>query len=152
NPPRDEHWQIEALRKSGLEPGPTFLWSPRHWYSATAGLAELRAPGEGDHVDEYHFHPGLLDSGFQMLGALLPGAGEGIDAYVPMGVERIHFSARPREAAWIGTQLSSLTGNVATGDIQFLDSAGNVLVSLDGVRLRRVPRDWLARRVAGPLP
>ena len=150
--PRDEQWQIEALRKSGLEPGPTFLWSPRHWFSETTGLGEVRAATEGDRVDDYQYHPGMMDGGFQLLGALLPGAGEGIDAYVPMAVERIHFYERPRKVAWSIATLKSLTATVATGDIQIMDQSGRVLVKMEGVRLRKVPRDWLARKLAGPLP
>ena len=38
------------------------------------------------------------------------------------------------------------------GDVRLLDAAGRVLLKLEGLRLRRVPRDWLARLVSGPLP
>lgn len=149
---RDEKWQAEALNKSGLEPGPTFCWTVRHWVQNDAGLAELRAARDADHVDQYQIHPGLLDSGLQVLGALLPGAGEGIEAYVPMSVDRIQLFERPTTAVWITASLRSIKGKVASGDIRFVDASGRVLVRLDGVRLRRVPRDWLAHRMAGPLP
>ena len=33
-----------------------------------------------------------------------------------------------------------------------MDLEGRLLLEIGGVRLRRVPRDWLARLVAGPLP
>ena len=149
---RDEQWQNEALRKSGLEPGPTFCWNVRHWVNKTEGLAELRAAREADHLADYQIHPGLLDSGFQLLGSILPGAGEGIDAYVPMGIDRIQVFNQPLEATTILATLKSLKGKVAVGDVRFVDAAGRVLVKVEGVRLRRVPRDWLARQLAGPLP
>jgi len=41
---------------------------------------------------------------------------------------------------------------MAVGDVRLLDGSGRVLLKLEGVRLQRVPRDWLARRLAGPLP
>ena len=150
--PRDEQWQLDALRKSGLTPGPTFHWTPRHWSTDGEGLAESRPATEADHVDDYQVHPGMLDCGFQLLGSLLPGAGEGIDAYVPMGVNRIQMFEHPRATAWYTASLKSQDGKTATGDIQLVDADGRVLVRLEGVRLRRVPRDWLARRLAGPLP
>jgi acyl transferase domain-containing protein/NADPH:quinone reductase-like Zn-dependent oxidoreductase/acyl carrier protein len=150
--PRDEQWQIEALRKSGLEPGPGFRWTVRHWVSEIEGLSELRAPRDADRVDDYHIHPGVLDCGFQLLGAILPGAGQGIDAYVPMEVDRVQVYERVRGPAWWLATLHSLKGNVAIGDLQLVDGAGQVLSELEGVRLRRVPRDWLARRVAGAVP
>ena len=94
-----------------------------------------------------------MDGGFQLLGALLPGAGEGIDAYVPDGrrPNPLLLSVRARRRGSV-PRSSRCHGNVATGDIQMLDGSGRVLVKLEGVRLRKVPRDWLARKVAGPLP
>jgi acyl transferase domain-containing protein len=150
--PYDEQWRIEALAKSGLEPGPGFLWLHNHWVGGQQGLADLRAPQDADRVDDYQLHPGLLDAAFQLLGGLLPGAGEGIDAYVPMGIDRLQVYERPVRPAWCLASLRSLAGKLAVGDLQLVDESGRVLVGLEGVRLRRVPRDWLARRLAGPLP
>jgi acyl transferase domain-containing protein/NAD(P)-dependent dehydrogenase (short-subunit alcohol dehydrogenase family) len=150
--PRDAQWVVEALRKSGLEFGPALLWSSRHWVHGNEGLAELRAARDADKPEDYQIHPGLLDSAFQLTGALLPGAGEGIDAYLPVGIDRLQLYDRPAGAAWCAASLRELKGDVAVSDIQFLESSGRVLVQLEGVRLRRVPRDWLARRLAGPLP
>jgi acyl transferase domain-containing protein/NAD(P)-dependent dehydrogenase (short-subunit alcohol dehydrogenase family) len=150
--PRDEQWQTETLRKSGLEFGPGFRWCAHHWVNGNEGLGELRAPRDVDKADDYQVHPGLLDGGFQVLGALLLGAGEEIDAYLPVGVDRVQVYDRPRQVAWYVASLRSLKGEVGMGDVQMVDAAGRVLVKLEGVRLRRVPRDWLARRLAGPLP
>jgi acyl transferase domain-containing protein/NADPH:quinone reductase-like Zn-dependent oxidoreductase/acyl carrier protein len=150
--PYDEAWRIDAMRRSGLEPGPSFRWLVRHWVGENEGLAELRRAQESDHLDEYQVHPGLLDSGFQLLSGVLPGAGEGIDAYVPMGVDQVQVYDHPRSATWCRALLRSLKGKVAIGDVQFMDESGRVLVKLEGVRLRRAPRDWLARWLAGPLP
>lgn len=150
--PRDQEWQIEALRKSGLEPGPTFLWSPRYWVYENQAFSEARAATESDHLEEYQAHPGMLDGGFQLLGSLLPGAGQGIDAYVPMGIERTQLFDRLLEPACYMATLKSLDGDVATGDIQVADRSGRILMKQEGIRLRRVPRDWLARKLAGPLP
>jgi len=148
----DEQWEREALRKAGLEPGPTFTWSQGHWAGQSQGLAEVRAPREADKNDDYRIHPGLLDSGFQLLGALLPGAGEGIDAYVPMALDRLEVYGRLSGSGFFHGVLKSLEGNLAVGDIRLMNAEGQVLLQAEGVRLRRVPRDWLARLVAGPIP
>jgi acyl transferase domain-containing protein/NADPH:quinone reductase-like Zn-dependent oxidoreductase/acyl carrier protein len=150
--PYDETWQTEALRRSGEELGSAFRWLARHWVGRNEGLAELRPAEQGDHADEYQMHPGLLQSGFQLLRLILPGAGHDSDTYVPMGVDCLRLYDRPQAAAWCQARLRSLKGKVAVGDVQFLDGAGRVLVKLEGVQLRRVPRDWLARCQAGPLP
>jgi len=150
NAPRDGQWILESLQRAGLQPGPTFLWAKRFWYTHTTGLAELRSPQASDHLEEYQIHPGLLDTCFQILGGLLPGAGDA--AFVPMGIGRIRFYQSPREAAWISCSIKDFNGQMALADIQLLDRAGEVLVVLEEVRLQIVPRDWLARKVAGPLP
>lgn len=152
DPPHDEPWRIEALKKSGIEPGPSFRWMRSHWVRENEGLADLRDARDGERLDEYQIHPGLLDSAFQLLGGVLPGAGEGINAYVPMGVDRLHLYDHPLQPAWYAVTLRSLGGKLAVGDVQLLDASGRVLMELEGVRLRRVPRDWLARQLAGPLP
>lgn len=150
--PHDETWQIEALRKSGVEPGPGFLWSQRFWIDGSEALSELRSAREADGMHQYQVHPGLLDSAFQLLGSLLPGAGEGIDAYVPLGVDRLQIHGRAAEAAWCRASLQSFDGRVVLGSAELLDGTGRLLVELQNVRLQRVPRDWLARHLAGPLP
>ncbi len=149
--PHDEQWQMEALRKSGLEFGPGFFWGCHHWVDGNEGLAEFRVAREADKLDEFQVHPGILDAGFQLLGALLPGAGEGIDAYLPVGMDRLQLYDRPSGAIWCAASLRELKGDVALGDIQFMDGPGRVFAHMEGVRLRRVSRDWLARRLAGPV-
>jgi acyl transferase domain-containing protein len=149
---RDIAWRKEALRKSGLEPGPTFFWLVYHWTNPQEALGELRAPCEADHAGDYHVHPGLLDSLFQLLGAILPGAGTGIDAYVPMSFERWQCSTIPERPLWALATLTSFDGNVARGNVDVIDGEGRVVARVEGASLHRVSRDWMTRLVAGPLP
>ncbi len=149
---RDEAWTAEALRKSGLEPGPTFCWTRLHWVEGPEALAELRGPSPTDHADSYFIHPGLLDTAFQLLGSALPGAGMGIDAFVPVGVDRLQWHGRVEGPTFLRATLTSHDANQATGKFRLVDASGRTLLQAEGVRLRRVPRDWLARLAAGPLP
>ncbi len=152
--PRDEHMADRGPAQVGSRAGTDLLagalchWVERARGAGRAPRAARRRPGRR-----------LPDSsGLARLrrsncwGPLLPGAGEGIDAYVPMSVDRLQLYDRPQGPAWYSASLTSLKSNVAVGDIQLMDASGRVLVKLEGVRLRRVPRDWLARRLAGPLP
>ncbi len=41
---RDAAWRNEALRKSGLEPGPTFSWVDLHWTNPQEALASCGPP------------------------------------------------------------------------------------------------------------
>ncbi len=150
DPPLGRRVALEALRKSGLEPGPSFCWVPLHWLHERDALGQVRGPQASDHAAGYHVHPGLLDCAFQLLGAALPGAGTGIDAYVPMTVGRLRCCDRVTQPAWYLASLNSLERDFATGDVVLMDAQGRVLMEVQGLRLRRVPRDWLARMVAEP--
>ncbi len=150
--PRDAQWVVEALRKSGLEFGPALLWSSCHWINGNEALGRLRLARDADKQDDYRIHPGMLDSAFQLTAAMLPGAGEGIDAYLPVGVERFQLYDHPTGEVWCAASIREVKGDVVLSDVQFLEGSGRVLAQLEGVRMRRVPRDWLARRLAGPLP
>lgn len=148
----DAAWRAEALRKSGLEPGPGFSWIERHWADEHGAFGQMRPPGDGDSGAKYQLHPGLLDCAFQILGAALPGAGTGIDAYVPMSVERLRVHEAVRGETWCLASITSLQRNVAVGDVRLADSKGRCLVEIEGLCLRRVPRDWLSRLLAAPPP
>ena len=108
--PRDEAWQIEALRESGLEPGPTFRWTCATGSTRTKDWPSCAPPQDERPADDYQIHPGLLDSGFQLLGGVLPGAGEGIDAYVPMGVDRIQVLRSSSRGGLVRGLAQSLKG------------------------------------------
>jgi acyl transferase domain-containing protein len=149
-PGYDDAWRIEAERKSGLDYGPSFCWTPVHWKDNEEAWGQVREPRDSDHAADYRVPPGLLDCGFQLLGATLPGAGSGIDAYVPMTVGRLRLHDSVQAAAWYQVKLKSLERDYAIGDIRLLDAAGRVLMEVGDLRLRRVPRDWLVRLVAEP--
>ena len=149
---RDAAWREEALRKSGLEPGPTFSWLVLHWTNPQEALGQLRPPCEADRAGQYQIHPGLLDSVLQLLGSILPGAGTGIDAYVPMAFERLQCFAIPQGPLWALATLTSFDGKLAVGNVDLIDEQGQVVVKMEGASLRRVSRDWIARLAAGPLP
>jgi acyl transferase domain-containing protein len=149
-PALDDAWRIEAQRKSGLEYGPAFCWFPFHWLCGQDALGQIRVPRDSDQAAGYHVHPGLLDGAFQLLGGALPGAGTGIDAYVPMTVQRLRLHDRPDQPAWYMVSLTELQRDFAVGNVSVTDAEGRVLIQVEGLRLRRVPRDWLARLVAEP--
>jgi NADPH:quinone reductase-like Zn-dependent oxidoreductase len=146
----DDAWRTEAVRKSGLEYGPSFCWISAHWCDGREAWAQVRTARDSDQAADYRVPPGLLDCGFQLLGATLPGAGTGIDAYVPMTLGQLRLHGSVENAAWYSTRLTTCQRDHAIGEITLFDADGHVLMEVHDLRLRRVPRDWLARLVAEP--
>lgn len=146
----DDAWRAESLRKAGLTPGPTFCWIDEHWIEGNTTLGHLRPACEADQSGTFVLHPGLIDCGFQGLGASIPGAGEGIDAHVPIEVKRMRVYASPEKAAYYVGKLESYERGVATGDVRLYDDDGKLLMEMEGIRLRRAPRDWLVKLIARP--
>jgi acyl transferase domain-containing protein len=148
--PRDAAWQAEALRKSGLEPGPTFCWIDWHWLQARDALGQVRSARDSDRVAEYRIHPGLLDGAVQLLAAAIPGAGSGIDPYIPVSVGRLRLYERQGAPAWCLSSLRLLERDFVAGGVTLVDDHGRVQLEVEDLRLRRVPRTWLARLVSAP--
>jgi len=148
----DDEWRAEALGKSGLVYGPTFCWCLTHWAHEGEALGQARQPNDVDRVEDYQVHPGLLDGGFQLAGAALPGAGTGIDAHVPMAVDRLRLHGRAANPGWYLAKLTRIEATYAMADIQLIDADGGLSIEIEGLRLQRVPRDWMARMVAEPPP
>jgi acyl transferase domain-containing protein/acyl carrier protein len=143
---------LESLKQSSVEPGPGFSWLQQLWIKDNVGSAELRPPCDADKVDDYRIHPGLLDSAFQLLRAVISNAGDRFNTYLPMGVDRLEVCDSPSQAARCVATLRMNEGKIAVGDVQWIDAEGRVLAKLEGVYMQCVPRDWLPRRLAGPLP
>jgi acyl transferase domain-containing protein/acyl carrier protein len=148
--PFDDQWHARAMRKSGLEYGPKFCWILKHWVKDHEALGHIRGPRDEDGDDDSQLPLGLLESAFQLLGSTLPGAGTGIDTYTPVGVDRLTVYRRPSSESWCYAILKEFDDRWAIGDVRFVDELGELLFEFAGLRLRRVPRDWLLRKVAEP--
>jgi len=79
---------------------------------------------------------------FQLLGALLTGAGEGIDAYLPVSVDRLQLYDRPSGAAWCAACVAKrrATWCWATANSSRLRLGGSTARRRSAAAL---PRDWL---------
>ena len=148
--PYDNAWRSELLRKSGVSPGASFTWITEHWANQTETLGHARAPLEREQAQAYNVHPGLVDSGLQLMGSILPGAG--IDPYIAVGVRRMRVYDQPGEDSWYHCQLVATRGNRSEGDIRLYSSQGQLQMELEGITLRRVSRQWVLRVIGQPEP
>jgi len=148
----DEAWRREQLETVGLEYGRGFSWGERLWVEGDQAFAELREADGDDGLEDYQWHPGLLDTMFQLLGATLHGKIESKNAFVPLNIERVRLLQRPAGRMWALATLQSLDDKLACGDVLLYSADGRLIGECVGLQLRRVASDWLRRVVAGPQP
>ncbi|MCI0395168.1 MAG: acyltransferase domain-containing protein, partial [Chloroflexi bacterium] len=81
----------EMMSAQGFDLGPTFCWIDNVWQEGQEALCRMRLPRPGDHTGRFQLHPGLIDSFFQLIGALFAADKRGAAAYVPIGLEQFRF-------------------------------------------------------------
>jgi len=131
----------ERLERCGFGYGEAF----RSVQSASAGgrrawgrvaLSEQLALGAG----RYAVHPALLDGAFQLVAAGVlddpERAARGI--HVPVALDRIRVRRPAGAAAWVAleTRAPDASSDEVAADLRLLDDEGDVLVEVDGLRLR----------------
>jgi acyl transferase domain-containing protein/acyl carrier protein len=143
-----------ALGAVGFTFGPAFQTIRAVRRRDGEALAEVALP-HGVATDGFAVHPVLLDGCIQAAWAALPDRvrlAAGADAYVPVGVGalQIHrdapshlFSHVTLAATGEGTEAFSAT-------IRSYDAAGQLVVFLDDVRLKRASRDSVIRATRRP--
>src|SRR5262249_6857530 len=96
-----------------------------------------------DQADAGVVHPAYLDACLQVMAAALPdeiGEPPGAGVYLPDGVRRLRLRRRPGRSAWSHAVLVHRDpgGGRVEGDVRILDDAGDLLVEVTGLRLRRM--------------
>lgn len=100
-------------------------------------LAEVALPRSiRSQQDAYGVHPALLDACFQSVEAHPDVRALGGDALgLPLGVRRLRIFESARNAHYCYTRLIKADATGIEADIDVLDEAGNVLLSVEGLRL-----------------
>lgn len=151
-----ERVDVEALHASladrGLEYGPAFrtiVEAHRLGDRAVAGVAMADGRDPGAHVA----HPTLVDAALRLVGALVDAADGGGTTVLPFQIDRVHMSAPLGPSCSIRVRFrdagadASSAGDLPPVDVEFLDSDGRRIGTIEGFRARRV-RDRSG--VAGP--
>ena len=137
----------EGAWNAGYELGTSFRRADRLWRGEGRVVAAFRTTSGDD--DE--FHPGLVDSCFQICGSLL--GDEQIEAmardealFIPAEVETIEIYAQAPPAWCIVTRQSG-TANELVADIQVIDAAGSIVARFTGFLARRTKRAALEAQI-----
>ena len=143
---QDLHYK--SLAELGLQYGPCFQGVRELWMGDKQALATVVVPEPlAEKASNYHIHPALLDSYFQVLAATLPV--DQTDTYLPVGLERLKIYRRPGQSVWAHAVLRECIGEraeVLKGDLVAFEEDGQVLLEVTGVRMKRLSQQKQATR------
>jgi acyl transferase domain-containing protein/NADPH:quinone reductase-like Zn-dependent oxidoreductase/acyl carrier protein len=125
--PGEAHYA--AFKKNGFDFGESFRGISRIWRRDGEALGEVHAPSlrrEG-----YLFHPGLLDSCFQVLLAALPAAESARGLFLPVKIGRLRYFAAPGNMVWSQAVLVERDEKTITADIRIFDEDGRTLAAVE---------------------
>lgn len=151
---QDREWKegLELYNRMlaiGLDYGESFRRIAR--VRANDGIAEveLRPPEtwavEAKSLSMEWLHPAILDAGLQSVLACLPEQSENnAEIYLPVGFRRVRFHGRFRRPHTARARVQSEGGNFSA-DVQLFDHSNQLLIDIQGLRLRPVRRGAFAK-------
>ena len=134
----------DSLWALGIQLGPVFRCITQLWSGdgeALAAIRSLEAPGEAAGL----LHPAQIDACFQVLAGALPDV-EGDAAYIPIALDRFRFHGRPSGPLWCHAALRPRAEgqrDIWEGDLRLFEETGRVIAEMEGLRLKRAPREEL---------
>jgi acyl transferase domain-containing protein len=135
----EEHYRRAEAR--GVHYGPTFRGVEHLWMLDGEALGRVAAPPAIVHeLPEYYCHPALLDACVQVALAALRRGEPGSErlAFLPVRVARIRIYERLGSRVFAHARLAKFGAGYALVDCAVCDGAGNVVASIEGIRLHPV--------------
>lgn len=154
----------QALQQRGMEYGPCFQGIQALWRGANGGVGLIRLPQTAA-APGYVIHPALLDACLQVLGAVTDDQVEqSDDAFLPVAIEAFTVYRAVPDQVWSQAEVETgANQQQLSANITVLDVSGEVIAQLQGLTLKRLPRqlfqellqpnleDWLYRLDWQPL-
>ncbi len=135
------------IAEDGLPYGPTFRWLEAAWRGAGEAVGRFRETRRGDDASQFRLHPGVLDTGFQLVRAVVAQDAGGT-AYVPIAVDTVIFRESGRAPRWCHTRVRPWSGRTPeslTADLLIFDESGDSIAEISGIHLKRAPKEDLLR-------
>jgi acyl transferase domain-containing protein/acyl carrier protein/predicted alpha/beta-fold hydrolase/protein-L-isoaspartate O-methyltransferase len=129
----------EGLRRRDIEHGPAFRRIAALWRAPGQALGRIQA------APDSQVTPGILDSCFQLMGAALYERLTDSDAWVPVAIERLAFTAPLPAEFWCKAKLRDIDSANYVADLHLEDDGGQSVGVIQGLQLRRVARESLFR-------
>lgn len=118
----------------GFDYGDAFRAVQRVTAGEDWAVAEITTPALiADEIDQYRFHPALVDGAFQTLfGAPFLGAEQDAGPYLPTRIRHCAIYGSPEEHMRVRVNVLSATAAEVESDITITDRAGRLLAVFDG--------------------
>jgi acyl transferase domain-containing protein/NADPH:quinone reductase-like Zn-dependent oxidoreductase/SAM-dependent methyltransferase/acyl carrier protein len=145
-----EHYRRAEAR--GLHYGPSFQGVAHIGAGNGEALGRITVPEMVQkELQEYLSHPALLDACVQVVLAALPRGEAGSEhlAYLPVRINRIRIHERLNGQLFTHARLGKRGAGYASADCSVFDEAGNVVATIEGMRLQAVDLGASARRSPG---
>ena len=131
----------DAGRQAGIELGPSFQWIGDTWKGEKEALCELRTPNGIDDLHTYRLHPGLIDSCFQLLAAILLDDDSPPEIYVPVRVGGIEVLGPVPGGRWLCHAALSAdrreTHKTIEGSLTLCDAQGALFAKINNVAFKK---------------
>jgi acyl transferase domain-containing protein/SAM-dependent methyltransferase len=128
----------EALKRIGLEYGPTFQGIEQLWVGDNEALGRIVVAEEVQkEADRYYLHPAVADACLQtILGTVARAASRSDSAgvYLPVEIEEVRVWARPPAGLWCHAKLVEMNRQGLVAQVQAVDDAGNLIFEARGLR------------------
>ncbi|MCI0580809.1 MAG: type I polyketide synthase, partial [Chloroflexi bacterium] len=132
----------EHSAQVGFQFGATFRGVQHVWRCSGEALALVELPPQlVSDTAPYQIHPVLLDACLQIFGAAATEPYEQAQAYVPVGVNNLHFYRRPGSRLWSHVTVragASAQAEALTLDYRVFDETHELVFEVEGLHVRRV--------------
>lgn len=129
----------DAFSRSGAEYNGAFRSVDRVWVRDSEVMARVEL-AKAHRSSAYKFHPGLLDSCFQLFGPLLVRADGPEAAYLPVRIALMSLYRPLPDEVWCRATLQSFdAGGGAVGNLTITDMRGAVVAVVAGLAFKRLP-------------
>nr|CAD19090.1 StiF protein [Stigmatella aurantiaca Sg a15] len=139
------------LEGQGLEYGPRFRGVQQVWRGDGEALGLVELPESAvDEAKAFKVHPGLMDACVQLFGVIeyREGAQDDTEVYLPVSIDRYRLKGRLGSKVWSHARIRPSEGTAREtlkADIRLYDEAGRIVAEVEGMCIKRAPREMLAR-------
>ncbi|MFE5584827.1 type I polyketide synthase, partial [Kitasatospora sp. NPDC056531] len=134
----------ERLWRAGVEYGPAFRGLTRLLREGDEALAHVSVATRA--TDAYTLHPVVLDACLHIVSAFV---GTDDRLWLPAAIDRVAVFGRVPDRVWCSARWhGELPSGASALDLEVRSEDGELLVSLEGLQFRAVPRSALVQLVA----